>query len=394
MHNDPFYGKIIIIIIMAGLLNFISTLLIFVVANSLTITAVGSYHGGDRSPQMAIKGGYWPSPNDFPPSAINTSLFTHIFYAFLAPNDVTFKFQISNSTAVSLSNFTSTLRYANPPAKSLFSVGGAGASTDFALMASQASSRKVFIQSSIEVARKFGFDGVDLDWESPESPKEMMDFGLLLKEWRWAVTKEAQLTSRPPLLLTAAVYFSPQFFLSEVNHSFPVPAMRESLDWINVMCYDYHGAWSNITGPNSALFDPTSDINTIYGLNSWIRAGMPTEKMVMGLPLYGRTWKLEGPNVSKMGTIAVGPGPVDGALNFKLVTEMIEQEGATVVYDVDTVTVYSVVNSTWITFDNALTITTKIGFAQALGLRGYFFWALSFDKDDQISTQASRSWVL
>ncbi|XP_062079732.1 class V chitinase CHIT5b-like [Humulus lupulus] len=378
---------------MAGLKYFFP-FLIFVVANPLTMAASGSNLGGDRSSLPAIKGGYWPSPRDFPPSAINTSLFTHIFYAFLLPNDVTFKFEISNSTAISLSNFTSTLRHANPPAKTLFSVGGGGARTDFALMASKASSRKAFIQSSIEVARKFGFDGVDLDWESPESPKEMMDFGLLLKEWRWAVNEEAQLTSRPPLLLTAAVYFSVQFFLSEVNHSFPVPAMRESLDWINVMCYDYHGSWSNITGPNSALFDPTSDINTIYGLKSWIRAGMPTEKMVMGLPLYGRTWKLEDPNVSGMGSIAVGPGPGDGALNFKLVDKMIEQEGATVVYDVDTVTVYSVVNSTWITFDNALTVTTKIGFAQALGLRGYFFWALSFDKDDQISTQASRSWVL
>ncbi|PON37201.1 1,4-alpha-glucan-branching enzyme [Trema orientale] len=363
---------------------------LFVVA-ALTIAATGCL--GERSPPT-VKGAYWPSSatTTFPPSAINTSLFTHIFYAFLAPSDISHKFEISDSTAVSLSNFTSTLRYADPPAKTLFSVGGGGDDTDYARIASEPSSRRVFIRSSIEVARKFGFDGVDLDWEFPKSPKEMKYLGLLLKEWRHAIKREAQLTSRPPLLLTAAVYFSVDFFLGD-NRSFPVAAIRESLDWINVMTYDYHGAWANITGPNAALFDPTSNINTIYGLKSWIQAGMPTDKIVMGLPLYGRTWQLEDPNMNGVGAKAVGPGPGNGSLNYNVVDRLLKN-GSTVVYDAATVSVYSVVGSSWIAFDNALTITTKIGFAQALGLRGYFFWALSFDKEWEISTQASRSWVL
>ena len=319
---------------MAGL-NF-SPYFLFVVA-SLTIAATRCL--GEQS-LPAVKGAYWPSgTTTFPPSAIDTSLFTHIFYAFLIPNNTTFKFEISNSTAILLSNFTSTLRYADPPAKTLFSIGGGGDTTDYARMASKASSRKVFIDSSIEVARKFGFDGMDLDWEFPKSPKEMKLLGLLLKEWRHAINKEAQQTSRPPLLLTAAVYFSVEFFLDDVDRQFPVAAMRKSMDWINVMSYDYHGAWRNITGPNAALFDPTSNISTIYGLKSWIRAGMPMEKIVMGLPLYGQTWQLEDPNVNGIGATAVGPGPGNGSLNYVEVDRVIKQNGSTVVYDADTVSV-------------------------------------------------------
>ncbi|KAL5547638.1 hypothetical protein UlMin_002869 [Ulmus minor] len=345
--------------------------------------------GGLAEPPPVIKAAYWPSwITTFPPSAINTTLFTHIFYAFLAPNNATYKLEITNSTAESLLNFTSTLRRSEPPPKTLFSIGGELAGRDlFAAVASQASSRKAFIDSSIEVARKFGFHGVDLDWEFPRSPKEMGHLGLLFNEWRDAIEKEAHLTSRPPLLLTAAVYFSADFFLAAEKRSYPVTLIKRNLDWINVMTYDYHGAWSNITGPNAALFDPTSDINSIRGLKSWINAGMPPSKIVMGLPLYGRTWKLKDPNSNRIGAEAVGPGPGDGAMTYSRVEKLIEDFGARVEYDVATVSVYVVLGSTWIGYDDGLTITTKIGFAQALGLRGYFFWALGYDRHWEISTQ-------
>ncbi|EXC13800.1 hypothetical protein L484_003149 [Morus notabilis] len=360
---------------------------VFIVA-SLTFAATGCL--AHHRPPSAVKAAYYPSwTTSFPASAINTSLFTHIFYAFLAPSNLTFKLEISNSTSISLGNFTSTLRYADPPVKALFSVGGEGSGDHFVSMASEASSRRIFIKSSIEVARKYVFDGVDLDWEFPLSPNEMKLLGRLMKEFRNEIKKEAHLTSRPALLLTAAVYFSSDSFLSGVPRSYPAALMAKSLDWINAMCYDYNGAWSNITGPNAGLFDPSSNVNTVYGLKSWIRAGMPLEKIVMGLPLYGRTWHLKDPNVNRIGAMAVSPGPGNGMLSFFEVDNLVKENGAKVVYDVDTVSVYTVVNWSWVAFDDALTITTKIGFAQALGLRGYFFWALSFDKECVISTQGN-----
>lgn len=153
------------------------------------------------------------------------------------------------------------------------------------------------------------------------------------------------------------------------------------------MTYDYHGPWSNQTGPLASLFDPKTNVSTIYGLYSWIWAGLDPRKITMGLPLYGRTWELKDPNVHGFGAPAIGVGPGNGAMAYFQVAEFNRQTGATEVHDVDTVSVYSYSGSSWISYDDSLTIISKIGFAKVFGLRGYFFWAAGFDGDGTISRQ-------
>ncbi|XP_050229927.1 class V chitinase CHIT5b-like [Mercurialis annua] len=349
-------------------------------------------------PPGAIVGAYYPSwsESSFPPSSIDTTFFTHIYYAFLVPNNVTFEFEIPKSTAGALLDFTTTLRHKNPPVKTLVSIAGGGADPRlFARMASGEKSRTTFINSAIEVARKFGFDGLDLDWEFPQNPKEMQDLGLLFEEWRVAIQNEAKYTKQPPLLLTAAVYFSVEFLWSNVYRKFPVESMKNSLDLINVMCYDYRGLWdTSVTGAHAALYDSNSNISTSYGLESWVRAGMPRHMIVMGLPLYGRTWKLKDPNVSGIRAPAVSVGPGNGVLTFSQVEKFNKENNATVVYDVETVSTYSYSGLSWIGYDDTLSTSAKIRFAKAHGLRGYFFWALSFDNEWKISRQAVKAWAI
>ncbi|GAA0174680.1 glycosidase [Lithospermum erythrorhizon] len=283
---------------------------------------------------QAIKGGYWPSwaYSYLPPSSINTSYFTHIYYAFLAPNNMTYKFNIDDETASMLVNFTSTLRYSkNPPVKSIYSVGGAAEGPIlFARMASCPLSRQRFIHSSIEVGRKFGFDGIDLDWEHPLGPKEMEDYGILLDEWRKEIQKEAMQTSRPPLLLTAAVYY-PAEFDSDVKRIYPSESMNKNLDWINAMTYDYHG--------------------------------ISREKLIMGLPIYGRSWKLKDPMVYEIGAPVVDVGPGfngTGVMTYAEIPEYnMQNTNATVVYDSDTVSTYSVFGTDWIGYDDTRSIAAR-----------------------------------
>lgn len=69
------------------------------------------------------------------------------------------------------------------------------------------------------------------------------------------------------------------------------------------------------------------------------------------------------------------------------VDEFNKKNNATVVYDIRSVSAYSYVDSSWVGYDDVKSTTTKVEFAQAIGLRGYFFWALSYDSADwQIST--------
>ncbi|KAL7221771.1 hypothetical protein ACSBR1_023670 [Camellia fascicularis] len=213
-------------------------------------------------------------------------------------------------------------------------------------MVSSGHSRRSFIESSIEVARKFGFNGIDLDWESPQNPKEMENLGLLLHEWRAMVHKESKATGQAPLLLTAAMYFSVDFFLSNVQRSYPV---------------DFIGWETSTTGAQAALFDPKSNVSTTYGLQSWITAGLPPSKLIMGLPLYGRTWQLKDPRSHDVGAPAVGVGlRSDGVLTYSMLEAFNRVNNGTVVYDMETVSTYSVAGTSWIGYNDAKSTIVKI----------------------------------
>ncbi|KAL2508628.1 acidic mammalian chitinase-like [Forsythia ovata] len=62
-----------------------------------------------------------------------------------------------------------------------------------------------------------------------------------------------------------------------------------------------------------------------------------------------------------------------------LVNEFNRDHKAKVEYDLEGVSMYSVAGTTWIGYDDTLSVTVKIGYARALGIRGYFFWAVHGD---------------
>jgi chitinase len=336
-----------------------------------------------------IKGAYWPSFDGFEASSIDTSYFTHIFYAFLLPDPVTFKLNVTPFDQQKIPGFIQNLRTRNPPVKTLLSMGGGSDAIAliFANLSGAQETRKVFIDSTIEVARTYGFDGLDLDWEYPANDQEMINLALLVKEWHEALVHEASASGKPRLLLTAAVYYSSQFTTFGLPRSYPADSINKYVDWINPMCYDYHGTWENFTGPNAALYDPKSNVSTSFGIGSWIQAGVSPKKLVMGLPLYGRTWKLLDPNVNGIGARAVGKGPGGGILDYYQVLEFNKDNNAIVNFDGQTVSYYSYAGGFWVGYDDSITIDWKVQFARSRGLGGYFFWALGQDKDWIISKQ-------
>lgn len=368
-------------------IKFISLLLSLVIFHTNTLKCIAFPH-----PNRGIKAAYWPSFGAFPASAIDTSHFTHIYYAFLLPDPTTYKLNVTPFDQTKIPDFMGAIRAKNPPVKTLVSIGGGGNDpTLFSKIVSSRATRQTFIDSTIEIARQYGFDGVDLDWEFPATAEDMSNLALLYKQWRAALLNEIRTSRKPSLLLTSAVYYAPKLTLVEPR-SYPVEAILRYLDWISPMCFDYHGSWENFTGVHSALRDANSNFSTHFGIGSWIQAGVPPGKVVMGLPLYGRTWKLQEPYVNGIGAPALGVGPGGGLMDYQQILDFNDENNATVVFDGQTVSYYSYAGDSWIGYDDVQSVRLKIQFARSKQLGGYFFWALGKDKDWTISSLASRTW--
>jgi chitinase len=86
------------------------------------------------------------------------------------------------------------------------------------------------------------------------------------------------------------------------------------LDFINLMAYDFHGKWERETGHNAPLYAPSSDsewrkqLSVDHAASMWVKLGAPKDKLVIGMPTYGRTFTLSNTANFKVNAPASGGG--------------------------------------------------------------------------------------
>ncbi|XP_045799406.1 class V chitinase-like [Trifolium pratense] len=335
----------------------------------------------------AIKGGYWYSDSGLAASDINPSYFTHLFCAFADLDATTYQVTISPANAARFSTFTQTVQAKSSSVKTLLSIGGGGGSAlaqNFSKMASQASRRKSFIDSSIQLARNNNFHGLDLDWEYPSSDTDKTNFGSLIKEWRAAVAAESRSSGKPALLLSAAVGGSDQ--ITPLKY-YPGPDIANNLDWINVMTYDLFTSDGNptVTQAPAPLKNPTGQFSADEGITKWIGLGVPKSKIALGLPFYGFKWALSDPNNHRIFSKATQGL---GVVKYK----DIKNAGAQIVYNSTYTTTYAFKGTDWYGYDDTQSTANKVSYAKQNGLFGYFAWHIEQDSNWALSDAASRSW--
>lgn len=339
--------------------------------------------------QPWVQVGYWFYGSGFPISDINSALYTHLICAFADVNSSSYELFFPSTDEQHLSSFTSTLKLKNPSISTLLSIAGGSANyTVLSMMVSSASSRKKFIQSSIRVARLYRFQGLELSWVSVNTSSGMNNMGKLFEEWRAAAKSEATNSSNPELILTAAVQYVPQLD----SASYPVDSIRINLNWINIMAYDYYmPQWANFTAAHAALYDPSSDVNTDFGIRQWIGSGVSASKLVLSLPFYGYAWSLRNPKDNAVGAPATGPAITeDGAMSYKDIKAYIQRYRGTELYNATYVVNYFSIGSAWIGFDDVEAVKIKVSYAREKKLLGYAVWQVSYDDNWVLSSAAGK----
>jgi chitinase len=235
--------------------------------------------------------------------------------------------------------------------KVLLSIGG-WRSGRFSEMAMTESNRKSFASDCKRIVDEFGLDGIDMDWEYPtsnaagisSSPKDTENFNLLMQEIRKAIGDHK--------LLTFASAASGLYYDFET--------LAKIVDFVNIMMYDvgvppYH---------HSALHrsERVGNISADESIDKHLTAGMPAEKLVLGIPFYGH------------GDTKIIPYFID----YK---DIIKLQGFTEKWD-DVAQVPYLENSAGeivCVYEDARSIAFKCEYLLKLQLRGVMYWEYSCD---------------
>ena len=211
-----------------------------------------------------------------------------------------------------------------PNVKVVMSIGGWTLSKYFSDVAATAVTRQTFVQSCIDLIIKGNlptggwpaqaggqgvaaglFDGIDIDWEYPgidpgngadHSPADKHNATLLMQEFRRQLDAFGAVTGKH-YLLTADL---PAGNVNSTG-SWELADVAQTTDWINLLTLDFHGSWDSWTDFNSPFsLDPKeppvggaaiqSTWNTKGTVDYYLANGVPADKIVVGVPFYGKRY--------------------------------------------------------------------------------------------------------
>ena len=185
--------------------------------------------------------GYYPYwvQDAFPPQDLDLETFTHINHSFAWPDE---EGGIESPAGFFDASIADHIH--NNNRKFILALGGWGHTEGFVSSTSTYELRAVFISSIIDKIIAFGYDGVDIDWEYPQTIEQKNNLTYFIEE-----LDSVFYSFDPQLLITMAVPIS-----NWSGQWLDMSALRPHVDFFNAMTYDIHGGWSSHAGHNSPLY--------------------------------------------------------------------------------------------------------------------------------------------
>ncbi|KFA55929.1 hypothetical protein S40293_08857 [Stachybotrys chartarum IBT 40293] len=350
----------------------------------------------------------------FPPSAIPVEGLTHVNFAFAYIDPESLEITTMDSeTEEALFSQTTDIKNMKSRASRLevfvaiggwtFSDNGTATQPVFPDIAADPEKRQLFADNLVSFMTRYGFDGVDLDWEYPGAPDrggleedDIPNFVALMRVLR----RTFQASPRGDYGLTFTIptsYWYLRWKLIIGTTRFDVPGLLEYADWANLMSYDLHGVWDAHNPIGSIVQSHTNLTEIQLAANLLWRNGVPPGQIVFGIGFYGRSFTLQDPDCSTPGCPFSGPSEPGvctnsaGTLAYFEIMDIIDDENPEVVHDREAAAKYFVFgdnNDQWISFDDEDTMEQKIQWANEVGLGGVMIWAVDHDDNNFSALEA------
>lgn len=305
----------------------------------------------DKSPKIALayvecgrKG--LPDPN----------MFTHLIYAFADFNDNCDGVVITKPDKL---KGMADLKNENPDLKVILGLGGYKRE-GFSEMARDKKKRKAYVRNVKNIIDSLNLDGVDLDWEFPTTeagghtatPQDDKNYVLLVKDLRKALGKKKWIS----------------FYSFNTGDFIDFKNMAPYVNYVHVSGYNLAIPKDGKKSYHQSPLYPSSKLGNWCikkSIERHIERGVPQEKILMGIPFFGR-----------------GVKPFPTYLDCKTFDKY--SDGLTLMWDDDVKAPYYADEdgNLVLGFDNERSIEAKFDFVRANNLPGVFVWNYDSDFDD------------
>mgnify|MGYP003328946777 CR=1 FL=1 len=282
----------------------------------------------------------------------------------------------------------------NPEVNLGFALGGWTLSDEFSTAYATQEGRDKFVSETVRIFETYDFfNVVDFDWEYPGgggkagnavSASDGANFELVLRDLRTALDDLSARTGRDFEVSIATAGGEEK--LANLN----LEGIDPYVDFYNVMTYDFHGGWENVTGHQAAMTGDANNYDVTGAVDVFERAGVELSKVVMGAPAYTRAWG----NVSDGGSFGYqqsgsgrdATGSFEaGVYDYKDVLNDVVTGRRNLYWDDDNKAAFLYDGDEWSSMETTATIAGKAAYVEEKGLGGMMFWALSNDAEGEAS---------
>ncbi|HZW34258.1 MAG TPA: glycoside hydrolase family 18 protein [Isosphaeraceae bacterium] len=322
------------------------------------------------------------------PRQIDFRLYTHICHAFLVADG---EGRVQKRGSVPSRELTAEAHKAG--VRVILSLGGWGWDRQFAAIVSRPEAEDRYARAVMVIVDETDYDGIDLDWEYPDTQEEVVGFERLTRRFRKELDELGRKKGRS-MQLTMAASANPGT-LQWLGKEF----LLETMDWINVMTYDYTGNRTSYAGHHAPLHasskQPGTPRSTELTMNYLVHErGLPANRLAVGIPLYGRGFAVAEPYASTKDAPRTRlPGG-----NYSALHKLQHEEGWTRRWDDETKNPWliSPKGPVVIGYDDAESVAIKTEWAMKQGFRGVFFWQIHADRlpdgSHPLQEAARRKW--
>ena len=235
----------------------------------------------------------------------------------------------------------------------------------------------VTIAGLVALAERIGADGIDVDVEQL-SVDLVPAYGLFVGRLR-----DALRAADPNGMVSASTT------AGRTGAAMAVAANAAGADRIFLMGYDYHYAGSDVGASAPMDRRDGAEQDLPWSLDLYESVGVPVEKTILGLPLYGMRWRVAGPEI---GAPRLGDGAIwVPADNPRFLAnppappqldpiEMVEFYAVAPTVSPEPGDSRATAGWQAIYVDSPRTLEPKLALADERGLAGAGFWAVGYER--------------